>query len=149
MNFLNNVGVRDMIAFGNRSAATSDLNGKTIDLRSHENPASVLAIVEFGTITASAVTSIKWQGSTDNSTWVDLEGTGQTVAPGDDNDYFRNELRPGPDYRYVRAVVLRGTANAAIASAKYLLGELRNSGNEDSGDVNDSHYTAYPQAGTP
>lgn len=68
----------------------------------------------LGALTATQVTSLKAQGSLDNATWVDLAGTNTgPAADGDGGKTLILDLfRPG--YPYVRPVVLRATANAAI-----------------------------------
>jgi hypothetical protein len=75
---------------------------------------NVMAIAAINSLTATQQTILKLQGSNDNATWVDLANTHQ--GPPQDNagapllvtDAFR------PQCRYVRAVVERGTANAAL-----------------------------------
>lgn len=100
------------------AAGTADINGAIIDMQGFE---SVLMIVTFGAITATAVTSIKaQQGAAANlSDAADLEGTAQAVADDDDDKTFYIEITR-PRERYVRLVVDRGTANAVVASATYI-----------------------------
>lgn len=99
-------------------AAPTDINGTTLDMTNHEG---VLIIVRMGTITATAVTSIKAQqgAASDLSDAADLEGTAQTIADTDDDKTFYIDLKR-PRERYVRLVVDRGTANAVVASAEYV-----------------------------
>lgn len=99
-------------------AGTSDINGTTLDMEGFE---SVLVIVRMGTITASAVTSIKMQqgAASDMSDAADLAGTAQTIADDDDDETFYIDLHQ-PTERYVRLVVDRGTQNAVVASANYI-----------------------------
>ena len=74
------------------------------------------AIATLGALSASQNTILKLQGCNDNATWVDLVNTHQ--GPPLDTasgqllivDVFR------PQVRYIRPVVMRGTANAVIAS---------------------------------
>lgn len=94
------------------AAATTDIDADSVDMRNFE---SVMFIVTFGTITATAVTSIKAQQSSDNSSFVDLAGTAQTVADDDDNLAFIIDIVK-PAERYVKPYVDRGTANAVIES---------------------------------
>lgn len=94
------------------AAGTSDVNSTSVDNSLY---GAVAFIVEFGAITSTAVTSVKLQGSVDNSTFYDLENTSITVADTDDNEIFIAEVVDCP-YRYVRCVVDRGTANAVIDS---------------------------------
>jgi hypothetical protein len=92
------------------AAATSDITSTAVDMSLYDN---VAFVVTFGTITASAVTSVKVQGSHDNSNWADLEGTAITVADDDDNQVFVAEVLQ-PAHRYVRCIVDRGTQNAVV-----------------------------------
>ena len=102
----------------NGVAATSDIEGVTLDMAGY---AGVMAVVTFGAITGSAVTSIKMQqGAASNmSDAADLEGTGQTIADDDDDETFVIDLKQPTD-RYVRLYVDRGTQNAVVASATYI-----------------------------
>lgn len=87
----------------------------------------VMAIVKFATIAASAVTSIKWQQSSDNGSaddWTDLEGTGITVAADDDNQVFASVLTK-PRKRYVRLAIVKDGTNAAAESGVYITGGNR------------------------
>jgi hypothetical protein len=73
-------------------------------------------IVLFGTITATAVTSIKVQSdtvSTMDTDPQDLTGTSITVAADDDNQMAIVDVW-NPRERYLRCVVDRGTANAVV-----------------------------------
>ena len=94
------------------AAGTSDVNGAVIDMQNFEG---CLFAVAFGTITATAVTSIKaQQGDASNlSDATDLAGTAVTVADDDDNQVFYLDIYR-PTKRYIRVVVDRGTANAVI-----------------------------------
>jgi len=92
------------------AAGTSDVNCTSVDMSGFD---AVAFIASIGTITATAVTSIKIQGSSDNSTFVDLESTSITIAEGDSNEIFIPEVLR-PSYRYIRAVIDRGTANCVI-----------------------------------
>ena len=121
MNFTPNFAMQEMVATANRAAASTDLNGITADC---QDWACIVGLVEFGTISANAVTTVRWQGSDDDSAWVDLEGTELSVAANDDDEYFVNELH-FPLNRYNRIVIERATANAAIRSAQYIFGGPR------------------------
>src|SRR4051794_21267059 len=87
----------------NGAAATTDINSVAADLTA-SGAIGVLFEVAMGAITSTAVTSIKVQGSADNSTWVDLEGTAQTIADTDDDKMFFIDLYR-PIHRYNRVVV--------------------------------------------
>ena len=92
------------------AAGTTDINCTGVDMKGYE---SVTFYTLFGTITATAVTSVKAQQSEDNSSFADLEGTAITVADDDDNQVAILEI-VRPQERYVRLVVDRGTANAVV-----------------------------------
>ena len=118
MNLSKNSKITQAIAPAAGVAATTDINGATLDMSGFEG---VLCIVTFGTITATAVTSIKAQQGADSglSDAADLAGTAQVVADNDDEKVFYIDLF-SPRERYVRVVVDRGTANAVVASAEYI-----------------------------
>ncbi len=95
-----------------QSAGTSAINATAVDMAGFD---AVTFIVAMGAIVSTAVTSIKVQQSSDNSTFEDLESTSITIADDDDNELFVAEvIRPAK--RYVRVVVSRGTANATVDS---------------------------------
>ena len=98
------------------AAGTTNVNCSSYDLvGTFGGPYDcICAICNLNALTASQNTQLKLQGSTDNSTWNDIANSHQ--GPPLDNqsntllivDAFR------PQYRYIRPVVTRGTANAAI-----------------------------------
>ena len=92
------------------AAGTSDINSSSVDMQDFEACAFVVA---FGAITATAVTSIHVETSSDNSTWNDVTGTSVTVADDDDNQLFYLDI-VRPLEQYLRCVVDRGTANAVV-----------------------------------
>ena len=92
------------------AAGTTDQNSTSVDMKGFD---AVQFVALFGTIDATAVTSVKAQGSSDNSTWSDLASTAVSVADDDDNQAVILDLNK-PSQRYVRCVVDRGTANAVI-----------------------------------
>ena len=95
------------------TAGTTDINSSSVDMQGFD---AVQFIVAFGAITASAVTSVKLQQSSDDGSsdsWADLEGTSQTVADNDDNQLFILD-HARPRERYVRCVVDRGTQDAVV-----------------------------------
>ena len=139
MNFTPNFFGQEMVAHGNRTAAATNLNGTSVDC---ENVECLTAIVEFGTISATAVTSLQWQNSDDNSAWADIEDASASVPANDDNEYYVMELIK-PEKRYNRLVVERGTANAGLRSAQYWAGGLRYTrGASDDGSFAYSNYPA-------
>jgi hypothetical protein len=118
MNLSKNVLVSTAVTPTAGAAGTTDINGTTLDMSGFEG---VLVLVRMGTITATAVTSIKMQqgAESDLSDAADLAGTGVTIAADDDDQIFMIDLYRPTD-RYVRVVVDRGTANAVVASAEYI-----------------------------
>lgn len=93
-----------------QTAVTSD----PVDMADYD---AVLFFTTAGAITASAVTSIKVQQSSDSGgspdTWADLLGTGVTIADDDDGQTFGIQIIR-PRERYLRLYVSRGTANSAF-----------------------------------
>jgi hypothetical protein len=112
------VGVAQAITPTAGAAGTSAINGGWFDMAGFRG---LLALITFGVITSTAVTSIKLQGANldDQSDGADLEGTGQTIADTDDGKTFYVDLYR-PLHRYIRLVVPRGTANAVVAEALYV-----------------------------
>lgn len=146
-NFFPSNAMMEAIPYASRAAGSADINCATVD-REKTMAECIGLNLEFGAIAATAVTSVHWQGSVDGSTWVDLAGTKIDVAHDDDNKYVWTELRT-PVYRYVRAVVNRGTANATVRSAIYVLGSTRRKR-----DYFGTEWLAHkvflaPEAGTP
>lgn len=92
------------------AAGTTDVNSTGVDMQDFE---SVAFGVLFGTITATAVTSIQIDHSDDNSAWNAVASSKVTVADSNSNKIaFTESIRPTK--RYVRCTVDRGTANAVI-----------------------------------
>ena len=117
-NFLPEHRISIAVAASARAAGQTAINGAALDMQGYEG---AVAIIEMGTIAATAVTSIKWQQSdtTTSADFSDLEGTGIAIAADDDDKIFVSELYK-PTKRYVRAVVERGTADAALRAATYV-----------------------------
>jgi len=101
-------------------AGTTAVNTSSVDL---QNKDSCRFIVAFGALTATQVTSVKLQGSQDNSTWADLldVDSGTVITTGNLADADSNKVVSIEVYkckrRYVRAVISRATANAVIDGA--------------------------------
>lgn len=95
------------------AAGTTEIDCASVDMQGFE---SVIGVAAFGALTTGAVTAIKWQGSTDNSSFTDLAGTALSIADTDGNKLLVSELVK-PLYRYVRLVITRGTASAVLDSA--------------------------------
>lgn len=96
------------------AAGTTDVNSDIIDMANFDG---VMFVTALGTLTSTAVTSVKLQQDTDvaGGTMADLEGSAQSFADDDDDKIVVHDLYK-PLERYVRVVVDRGTANAVINS---------------------------------
>lgn len=106
-----------VISVQNAAAAGSvNQNTTALDMSQNGGYRGVRFIAHIGTLTASQVTKMKLQDSTDNGNWSDVTGSETAaMADGDSNkmlvcDCYR------PKNRYLRAVIERGTANAVIDS---------------------------------
>ncbi len=141
-NFLPEHRISIAVAASARAAGQTAINGAVLDMQGYEG---VVAVVEMGTIAATAVTSIKWQQS-DTTDFSDLEGTGIDIADDDDNEIFVSELYK-PTKRYVRVVVDRGTANAALRAATYIQYKARTAPVTQGTGVN-SELNVGPAEGT-
>ena len=126
------------------AAGTSDQNSSSVDMKSYD---TVTFVVGFGAITASAVTSIKLQGSDDDLSFSDLAGTAITVADSDDDKIVLSEINQ-PQQRYVRCVVDRGTQNAVIDFAVALQNKANKAPVTQSSTVLGSEFHQAPAAGT-
>lgn len=95
-----------------QAAGTDDVNSDVVDMQGFEG---VEFCACFGTLTASAVTSVKVQqgAKSDGSDMADLAGTSVSIADTDDNKMVLVDVYR-PEKQYVRLVVDRGTANAVI-----------------------------------
>lgn len=125
------------------AAGASAISGTGLDMSAFE---SVLMVCRFGAITTGAVTSIKAQQSEDNSSFADLEGTGQTVADTDDDLIFYIDLIK-PRERYVRLAVSRATQNAVVAEAHYVqYGAMKQPTTQPTGVNGETHVS--PAEGT-
>ena len=101
------------------AAGTSDVNSVSLDLQGFRG---LSILIRLGAITSTGTVTFKIQGSDDNSTFVDIEGSSQAFVDTDANklvgwDYGRFK------YRYVRVATDRATANVAISE---MLGFLYN-----------------------
>ncbi len=111
------------IAMAPVAAGTGDTQtGIAIDTLGYQ---SVVFLVYLGTLTASAVTTIKLQhGDAANlSDAADIAGTAISVpqASGGGKGWFSVEIHR-PTKRYMRVAVVRATANAVINGAIVLMG---------------------------
>jgi hypothetical protein len=96
------------------AAGTTNQNTLSVDMQNWD---SVEFCALFGALTANQVTKVKAQQSSDDGSaddFSDIEGSATSaLADTDTNKVARCEVaRSGK--RYVRGVVLRGTANAVI-----------------------------------
>ena len=144
-NFLPEHRISIAVAASARAAGQTAINGAMVDMQGYEG---AVAIIEMGTIAATAVTSIKWQQSdtTTAADFSDLEGTGIAIAADDDDKIFVSELYK-PTKRYVRLVVSRGTANATLRAATYIQYKARSAPVPQGTDVT-TELSVGPAEGT-
>ena len=105
--------VKVIRALNGVAAGTSSQNGAVIDMSGFEG---VQFVALFGALTPNQVTGLKVQQGnlTDGSDMADLAGSAHiALADADANKCLVTEVFR-PQERYVRAVVIRGTANAVI-----------------------------------
>lgn len=93
------------------AAGTTNQNTTSVDMAGFDG---CRFVADLGALTATQVTSLKVQGSTDNSNWSDI--TGAATAAMADADSSKTLIVDviRPTQRYLRGVVLRATANAVI-----------------------------------
>lgn len=131
------------------AAGTTDQTSTWIDMANFDG---IMFLINFGTITSGAVTSVKLQGATDSSGTgaTDLTGTAITVADTDDNKIAILDLyQPDRTYRYIAAYVDRGTQNAVIDGIQAIQYAPRNvPTTHDSTTVLGSEAHASEAAGT-
>ena len=144
-NFLPEHRISIAVAASARAAGQTAINGANLHMQGYEG---AVAIIEMGTIAATAVTSIKWQQSdtTTSADFSDLEGTGIDIAADDDDKIFVSELYK-PTKRYVRIVVARATANAALRAATYIQYKARSAPVTQGTDVT-TELSVGPAEGT-
>lgn len=95
------------------AAGITAVNSSSVDMQDYE---SVEFTCALGALTATQVTNLQAQGSPDNATWTNITGAlTPNAADADSNKLLVLEVYR-PQQRYVRCVVNRGTANAAIDS---------------------------------
>ena len=121
-------------ALDTTAGGTTDVNGASVDMGQDGGFDSISFGVRVGTIANNAVTSVKLQESSDNSTWTDIDDAEQSVAATDDDEWFWVE-KAKVNERYARGVVERGTANAAITIALYVLSRAHKAPFDDATDV--------------
>jgi len=98
------------------AAGTSVINTTVLDMQGFE---SAVGVCSLGALTATQVTQLKAQAGNklDGSDMADLAGAiTPQAADGDSNKALVLEVVKPTGFRYLRFVVVRGTANAAIDS---------------------------------
>lgn len=100
------------------AAGASNINGSSVDTAGFDG---VLFVVQFGTITAGAATSLKLQQDTVTGfgTAADIAGSGITVLDTNDDTPFAIDIKR-PTKQFVRLVILRATQNAVCGAMAFL-----------------------------
>jgi hypothetical protein len=110
-------GVRVTRVVNATAAGTTDVNGTGVDMTADGGYDGVLFVAMFGALTATQVTKLKAQSSSDDGSsdsYADIAGSAtDALADGDGNDCLMLDVIRPPE-RYIRPVVDRGTANAVI-----------------------------------
>lgn len=127
------------------AAGVTAINCDSVDLKDHSG---VEFCAVFGAITAGAATSVKAQGSDNNSDWSDLTGTSITVADDEDDTAFVIDLS-NPIHRYARMVVLRATQNAVLEAAVARMYGPGTAPTTQGATVSGSETHVAPAVGTP
>lgn len=139
----NSVGKRVMndIAAG----TTTPQNSTGVEMTDGE---SVTFVALMGTITSGAVTAMHAEGSNNGSDWVDLEGSALAIPDtGSDKAFALEVVRPL--HKHVRAVITRGTQNAAIDGMFAFKTHLRKTPTAHDTTVGGTKTVVGPAAGTP
>lgn len=127
------------------AAGTADRNGTEIDTAGYD---TVTIVVQFATIAAGAVTSVKLQQDTVTGmgTAADLLGTGQTVAADDDDECKVIEIH-NPRERFLRVVVDKDAANSTAESAVAYLynGRVQRAIAQTAGSVEGERHVAVAE----
>lgn len=127
------------------AAGTTLITSDAVDTKGFDG-CTFLAL--FGAIVTGALTSLKVQGSHDNSTYVDLEGSAYTVADDQDSKIAYAEVAR-PQYRYLKCLVSRGTQNATLDGIVALLtGPAAAPVTHDAATVMGGEVHASPAEGT-
>ena len=107
----------------------------------------VMFIIEFGAITAGAVTSVKIQQSADDSSYADLEGSSVSIDDDEDEQVIVIDIRRPTD-RYVLPIISRATQNAVLEGITAIKYRLRKSPATQGATVADTLALAGPDEGT-
>jgi len=130
------------------AAGTTDQNSASVDMADFEG---VIFLAAFGTLTATQVTSLKAQQSSDDGSsdaFADLEGTSVgPLADADGNKMLALDVYR-PRERYVRATIDRGTANAVIDGIVAIQYGARKAPVTHSTTVSASEVSVSPAEGT-
>lgn len=96
------------------AAGTSNVNCSSVNLAEGTAFRGCRFTAVIGTLTATQQTALKVQGCNDNATWEDLAGS-QTayMLDADSNKTLIVDILYS-EFQYLRAVVVRGTANAVV-----------------------------------
>ncbi|MEN1679879.1 MAG: hypothetical protein AAGJ46_09810 [Planctomycetota bacterium] len=97
--------VANAAAAGQTEVVSTSIDGRGFD--------ACEFVVSFGAIVTGAVTTVKAQGSADNTTFTDLAGVSQSVADDADNSVVIVDVGH-PRHRYLRCVVTRATQDATV-----------------------------------
>lgn len=110
MNILGSIKVTRCL--GGVVAGTGDTqDGTAIDMQGYEG---VVFIADCGTLSSGAVTDLRAQDSTNNSTFADVAGSKQSWAQATDSNTSIVLDIYKPLKRYVKPRITRATANAVI-----------------------------------
>lgn len=99
------------------AAGTSAVTGSAIDMQDFEG---VVCYASLGTLTATQVTLLKAQGSSDNGVldaYADITGAATAAAADADSNKMLVLDVYRPQKRYIKFIVSRGTANAVVDGA--------------------------------
>ena len=131
------------------AAGSADENGASVDMQNYEG---VMFIAMLGTLSASQVTTMKAQQSSDDGSadaFTDITGS-QTDAMADDDDnqcIILDVVKPRE--RYIRPVLERATANAVIDGIIAIqYGPLKKPTTHDATTVQTSKLVVSPAEGT-
>lgn len=132
------------------AAGTTDLTSSSVDMAADVGFDEVTFIAKFGALTATQVTQIKAQQSSDDGSaddFTDIAGSNTgPMADADSNKTLVLTLRP--QKRYVRCVVDRGTANAVLDSVIAIQSMARKLPVTQSTGVSAVEAHNYPAEGT-
>jgi hypothetical protein len=131
------------------AAGTTTQNGSVLDMEGFE---SVVFDAMFGALTGTQVTFIKAQAgnAANGSDMADLAGTKVgPLADTDGNKMLTLEVARVPGFRYVRCVVVRGTANAVIDGVVATQYVARKQPTTDDATVSAGKFVNGPALGTP